>query len=204
MPTRLRAALLNRPLTPAEETAILPILPPTRRARLLKMQSAEKRREPLCAYTLLLSLVNDFCGWQTLPEIALTPSGKPYFPQHPTVHFNLSHTGGAVLAGISDRPIGVDIQRVRPVDKGMLERYAPSGTEEEFFRNWVRWEAQGKRTGEGIITRLHAADALQDSSFYYPLETFPGYAAGVACETTPESLVLWTLDDPGSVLEWES
>lgn len=196
MSTRLHAALLDRPISPAGERAMLQILPPARRARLLRMRQPEKRREPLCAYALLLAAL----GGGALPETALAPNGKPYFPGCPGVHFNLSHTGGAVLAGISDRPIGVDIQRIRPVSRRMLERYAPSGSEEEFFQNWVRWEAQSKRTGEGVIARIRSGEALQDSSFYYPIETFPGCAAGAACEAPPESLTLWTLDEIEAVL----
>ena len=48
---------------------------------------------------------------------AYTPHGKPYFPEHPDVHFNLSHTAGAVLVGLSDRPVGVDIEHIRPVSQ---------------------------------------------------------------------------------------
>ncbi len=39
--------------------------------------------------------------------------GKPYFPS-PRCQFNLSHSGTLALCALSDRPVGVDIQMVRP------------------------------------------------------------------------------------------
>ena len=38
-------------------------------------------------------------AWKELPEVALGRLGKPYFPGYPDVHFNISHSSGAVLVG---------------------------------------------------------------------------------------------------------
>ena len=64
---------------------------------------AERQREPLCAYFLLCMALWKREGWRKLPEIARASSGKPYFPEYLGIHFNLSHTKGAVLAGVADR-----------------------------------------------------------------------------------------------------
>ena len=53
MSIELWTARLERSLTEQETEAMMRLLPPERRKRLLKMQQAEKRREPLCAYMLL-------------------------------------------------------------------------------------------------------------------------------------------------------
>ena len=117
MSIELWAARLERPLTERETAAMLRLLPAGRRERLLRIRQPEKRREPLCAYLLLRLALREACGWRDLPEIRLTSLGKPWFPEFPEVHFNLSHTGGAVLAALSDRPVGVDIERIRPVSQ---------------------------------------------------------------------------------------
>jgi 4'-phosphopantetheinyl transferase len=179
MSIELWTARLERPLTEQETEKMLRLLPPARRERVLRLPE-DKRREPLCAYLLLLLALWQRCHWRELPEIALTAEGKPYFPNHPEVHFNLSHTTGAVLVGLSEQPIGVDIEKVRPVSQRSMQRLAGVDTPEAFFQSWVRREARTKRSGEGVVTMMRTEAPLQYGEYYYELDTFPGYAAGVA------------------------
>lgn len=184
MPVELWAARLERPLTERETGLMLDMLPPERRERILRLKQPEKRREPLCAYLILRLALREQYHWLELPEICLSPQGKPCFPEHPAVHFNISHTSGAVLVGLSDQPLGVDIEKVRPVSRRAMRKLAGVVTEEAFFQSWVRREARVKRSGTGIGTMMRGETPLQPGEFYYPLETFPGYAAGVATRST--------------------
>lgn len=180
MPIVLWAARLERPLTERETAAMLELLPPERRERLLRVRPPERRQEPLCAYFILRRALWEQYRFRSIPQIAKTPRGKPYFPEFPEVHFNLSHTGGAVLVGLAGQPVGVDIERIRPVGSRSMRRIAAADTEEEFFSSWVRREARSKRSGEGIGAMMRSESPLQYGEFYYALDTFPGYAAGVA------------------------
>ena len=108
MSIELWAARLERPLTERETEAMLPLLPPERQERLLRIKQSEKRREPLCAYLILRHALWEQYRWRELPPIRLTSLGKPYFPDFPEVHFNLSHTTGAVLVALSGEPVGVE------------------------------------------------------------------------------------------------
>ena len=196
MAIHLWAARLERPLTERETEVMMRVLPPKRKERLLKLQE-EKRREPLCAYLMLCLALWELYQWRGLPEIAESPMGKPYFPEHPEVHFNISHTNGAVLVGISDQPIGVDIEKVRPVSQRAMRRLAGVSTEEDFFQSWVRREARTKRSGSGIGTMMRSETPLQQGEFYYELETFPGFVAGVATRdrSLPGELKKYSLDE---------
>jgi 4'-phosphopantetheinyl transferase len=193
MPIDLWAARLERPLTENETAAMLRLLPQERRERLLRLKAEDKRREPLCAYLMLCMALRCQYQWKRLPDIALTEKGKPYFPEYPDVHFNISHTGGAVLVGISDKPIGVDIEKVRPVSERSMRRLAAASTAEEFFQSWVRREARAKRSGDGVSTMMRSESPLQYGEFYYELDTFPGYVAGVATRSK---------EGPGSVRKY--
>lgn len=175
----LWAARLERTLTEQETERMMRILPPKRRERLMKLRE-DKRQEPLCAYLLLCLALWELYEWRGLPEIAENSMGKPYFPEYPEVHFNISHTSGAVLVGVSDQPIGVDIEKIRPVSQRAMRRLADVSTERDFFQSWVRREARTKRSGNGIGTMMRSETPLQQGEFYYELDTFPGYAAGVA------------------------
>ena len=77
-------------------------------------------------------------------------------------------------------PVGVDIERVRPVSVRAMERIAGVRTEAAFFRSWVRREARVKRTGSGIVTMMRTEAPLNRGEFYYEVDAFHGYAAGVA------------------------
>lgn len=197
MPIGLWAARLERPLTERETAVMLDMLPPGRRERILRVKQEEKRREPLCAYLILRLALREQYHWRQLPDIRLSAQGKPYFPEHPTVHFNISHTSGAVLVGLSDQPLGVDIEKVRPVSRRTMRRLADTAAEEEFFKSWVRREARVKRSGAGIGTMMRAETPLQYGEFYYELDTFPGYAAGVATRSTekPGAVRRYSLDE---------
>lgn len=180
MAISLWAARIERALTEREERAMVLILPEGRRQRLERVQKQEKRQEALCAYTILQLALREQYGWRSIPEIALSSMGKPSFPDFPTVHFNISHTSGAVLVGVSDEPIGVDIERVRPVSVRAMQRIAGVASEKAFFQSWVRREARAKRAGTGIGTLIEEESPLQYGEHFYFLDTFDGYVAGVA------------------------
>ena len=197
MPIELWTARMERPLSAPEREAILPLLPPDRRERLLRVQEVGKQREPLCAYLILCLALRQKYGWKSIPEVALGRLGKPYFPEHPEVHFNISHSSGAVLVGVSDQEIGVDIERIRPVGQRMMTRMARVSTAEAFFQSWVRREARAKRSGNGVGTIMRSESPLQPGEAYYELDTFPGYAAGLATRSRelPGRLHRYSLDD---------
>ena len=197
MEIKLWAAHLERPLTEAESDSLTALLPGPRRERLLRVKDPTRRREPLCAYLLLRLALRETYGWETLPDIDLLPKGKPCFPNHPDVHFNLSHTSGAVLVGVSGHPVGVDIERVRPMSPNALRRLAPDVKARDFFPCWVRREARAKLDGAHIDALLRTETPLREGEFYYPLDIFPGYAAGVAANRPepPGPVSLYTLDE---------
>lgn len=178
--TELRAVRLERTLTAEEEAALLPLMPAERRERLLRVKQPERRWEPLCAYGLLAALLRERYGWRTIPEPDRAEGGKPFFHGAPEVHFSLSHTRGAALAAVSDRPVGVDVERLRPVRAAALRRTEGAALETEFFQIWVRREARCKLRGIGVGTMLHGEPPLAPEERYRELELFPGYVAGAA------------------------
>ena len=177
MDTEIWAARLDRELTAREQEALRFFLPPVRRERFLQMKALSGRREILCAYGLLRLLLYEKFGWRTLPRIAFLEYGKPWFPDYPRVQFNLSHTAGAVMVGLSEQPVGVDIEKIRPVSSRMMQRTFGTESQSEFFRRWVLLEAAGKRSGQGLASlKMEAKE--EDLCRIWNL--FPGYVSGVA------------------------
>ena len=105
----------------------------------------EGEERALARCLLTLALEREY-GLRELPEIAREPGGKPFFPDRPDICFNLSHSHGAAVCAIHDKPVGIDVEKLRPAPR----RLAGNMGDEAFFRLWTAKEATVKRRGEGI------------------------------------------------------
>ena len=135
-------------------------------------------------------------GWETLPDIARSPRGKPYFPDAPERWFSLSHSGGLALCALSgDGPVGADIEQVRPRRAGLFA-YALTAEEQtvcggdwgEFYRLWTLKESWCKR---------------EDISIYPPRERLgtppcphgsfigDGWRGAVCCSGSVPERIVW-------------
>lgn len=114
---------------------------------------------------------------------------KPYLKNVENLHFNLSHTKGAVLLGISSAPIGVDIELNRDPAFDIMEHYfhedevhyVTSVSSEQirsnfFFNVWTRKEAFIKYTGNGLSDNLKEINtqsiSLQPNFITWPYKSF--------------------------------
>lgn len=177
MDIQLFAVRLDRPLTEAEANTFLRIMPDERRERLMRMPKEELRQEPLCAYAVLYMATRALCGWKRLPKMRYNKYGKPEFDGYPDVQFNISHTRKAALIGLHNEPLGVDIEKLRPVSERSMQRIAGTTSRQEFFESWVRRESRSKWTGAGIGSLREEESPAQRGERIIYLETFPDYVA---------------------------
>jgi Phosphopantetheinyl transferase len=125
------------------------------------------------------------------------PRGKPFLVEDgvsgdPRIQFNLSDSSDVVVFGFSsDREIGVDIERVRHVERweaiarrfygadAAMELAALEGADRdaEFIGRWVMEEARIKATGQGIWSRGSPEAGRLN---YHPFIPAPGYRGAVA------------------------
>ncbi|WP_052398025.1 4'-phosphopantetheinyl transferase family protein [Streptomyces sp. NRRL F-5123] len=95
--------------------------------------------------------------------------GRPLVVGPGGLHVSLSHAGGVVAAALAwDGPVGVDVERLRPLpDRGALARTALADSERravdelpeerrdaQVLRFWTRKEAVAKALGSGLATHL--------------------------------------------------
>lgn len=96
-------------------------------------------------------------------EFKIEESGKPYVAGYPDVHFNISHSGNIVLCALYDKPVGIDIQKMKDSNFELLAKRvftekekeqfysAPQdGRKAQFFRTWTAKESYLKFLGTGI------------------------------------------------------
>ena len=95
------------------------------------------------------------------------PHGKPFLAGFPDIHFNISHCDNLAACAIHSRPIGIDVERIRPFQDGLLRRVltekerqqvlAAGGKEAQeqcFVRFWTLKESYLKAVGCGITIPL--------------------------------------------------
>jgi len=97
--------------------------------------------------------------------------GKPVIASPTRLDFNLSHTDGMMVCGLTRAcDIGVDVERLRPLSDIQTlanEFFCPEEADEllslaedqrisAFYRCWTRKEAYIKAVGEGLSTPLHS------------------------------------------------
>ncbi len=109
----------------------------------------KKGKESIAARFVLGELLMSFCGEDMSDKISSDEKGKPFIIGRPDIFVSLSHSGGRVAAAVSDRPIGIDIERIRPVSQKLKSRVYKKipETDEDFFRVWTVKEAYLKATG---------------------------------------------------------
>ena len=123
----------------------------------------------------------DIIGNEDLPKSIniIREEGKKPCLDTDDVHFNLSHSHGAVMLGLSHTPIGVDIEKVRPIDFKKFD-FIEAEDEEEFFEKWTERESYIKFIGEGL-------GALRcEIPAYAHFEHFPVYDGYHACVCAEE------------------
>jgi 4'-phosphopantetheinyl transferase len=55
-------------------------------------------------------------------NIQLGELGKPYLPDFPHIHFNISHSGNYVVCAFSESPVGIDIQTIMTYKEKIARR----------------------------------------------------------------------------------
>ncbi len=87
-------------------------------------------------------------------KVVKTPLGAPYFSDG-SIYVSLSHTRGVCVAALSNRRVGVDVERLdRQVDyKTVGKRWFSKdyASKDDFLIDWTRYEALAKLNGQGLL-----------------------------------------------------
>lgn len=131
--------------------------------------------------------------------------GKPRLaPPLQGPEFSLSHSGGLALLAVSLDPVGVDVERVKPIDvdalaaasfaqdeRDALSRSPPDARLAAFYALWTGREARLKLSGDGFG---HDPDPHVPVPCVTRLDAGPRHAAALATPAPPARL---------RALEWQ-
>ena len=135
--------------------------------------------------------------------------GKPFIPDAPDFHFNLSHSGSWVVLAFGDSPVGIDVEKLdytpgrqqvirrffTPEEQAyVLEDSAEEG--ERFFRIWTAKESWLKYTGEGLTRPLNSFSVLEmDRVRFFTCAPEAGYLLTLCAGENPGKMEFVTADE---------
>ena len=148
----------------------------SRKEHIDRFRRPEDRNRSLAGQILAETLLQEHYGIRD--SLERITSGQPFFP-HCDVHVSISHCDQLVACALSREPVGIDIERIRPINLKMCRHvcreeekaYLLSGKEYEeevcedpeilqrFFEIWTAKEAYFKKCGTGI-TDLRSVNIL--------------------------------------------
>ena len=185
------------------------LLPRWRRRRYERLRYAPARTESLAA-GLLWRYVMEEQGLTPDEPVKFLQAGKPVFTERDNMFFSLSHSGQYAMVAVSDRQVGADVQKVKPVHLSIARRLnfrerdwlaawpAPEQTK-AFFRIWVRKEAWVKAVSEDRLLAIDQEDVMHDLPGWHftDYDLADGYLAAVCCRDRGSAVMIAV--DPGAL-----
>ena len=137
-------------------------MPAYRKEKIDRFKPLNSKRLCLGAGILLEKALNDI-GISKY-DIVQREHEKPYISGHDDVFFNISHSGNMVALGISDKELGIDIEKIRHFDDNLINHVFSKKEQTSalamsfeglnndliYTRMWTMKEAVMKHSGLGI------------------------------------------------------
>ena len=149
------------------------LLSDCRRKRVLAIYDEIYKKQVITSEFLLRYILKKYYRINTKEiEILEGKYGKPYIRgRYDYVKFNISHTNNAVLCMVSDDEIGVDIEKLLPVEYKKICRVFTSEEEKEvisnnslekFYEIFTQKEAFTKMLGLGLCKPFNTFNVLDN------------------------------------------
>ncbi len=166
-----------------------------RRAKIARITNPEAKKLSAAAdRALSFALTQNVPGYVPPPALSYDAQGRPCVPG---AFISIAHTRGLAACVLSCRPVGLDVEWERPMNRALARRilspdemtaYTSSADQNEFLLlKWVAKEAYLKLTGAGIAGGMHRytekedriADAAGETCAHIARPHLPGYRIAV-------------------------
>lgn len=134
--------------------------------------------------------------------------GKPFLPNFPDFHYNLSHSGKWIVCAVDWEPVGIDIEEMKQEDLGIAKQFfakeeveylfsqLPNQQNKAFFELWTLKESYIKQLGMGLSIKLKdfamikkhdgwrvKSDKYCEEVFFKQYDVFGGYQLALCGST---------------------
>ena len=161
------------------------LLHPLKKERIDRFRFFDDKKRSVAGDMIVKTALAEFCGVSAENIVIETDeNGKPY-PVNINLHFNISHAEDYVVCVVSDNKIGVDIEKIKPVNLNIAKRFFneeeqiyifghkphKENFEQEptkdllkrFFEVWTAKEAFLKYLGVGLTENLQEIKVNQNN-----------------------------------------
>jgi len=170
-------------LTQNEFASLLPFVSPEKQDRIKQFHFVKDAQNCLLGDVLARSEICRTTGLTNKQlEFSTNNFGKPFLVNNLHINFNISHAGHYIACAVSDEPVGIDIERIKPVDIKIAERFfTPDETayindnelEQRFYEVWTKKESHIKWEGKGLYKPLTSFSVLDShihtNPYYYKI-----------------------------------
>ncbi|SNR75821.1 4'-phosphopantetheinyl transferase [Methylobacillus rhizosphaerae] len=178
LPAAVAVWCLQCDFSAGDLSSLLPRLSAVEQARCLRYRRLHDRLRFALVRIILRHLLASRLGCAAAAiDIAYSAYGKPYLPDHPHWHFNVSHSGDRALIAISQhRDVGVDIEALTSASAAsdvvtamtVQERqYCHAHGELALMQIWSGKEAVLKAMGVGITRHFSLVSVIPLSPWQY-------------------------------------
>lgn len=208
----------------SQSSELMAELPPPAIELVKKYKGKADFQRSLLGEVLARTMLSETCGIPPNKLIFLrSEKGKPKLRDIPSLYFNISHSGKWIIVVVADVEVGIDIEKIRPPQYRIAERYFSSHEVETlnslsenkkveyFFDLWTLKESYLKLIGKGLTKslgsftmakigqrfRLVIEDEIDEFLHFYQLSIDSEYKCAL-CTTSadiPEQVNTITLDD---------
>lgn len=153
---------------------------PKKRQKIINIKFRTEDKEIILLSQVLLrtTLMKEFNIKPKNMDFGFGEYGKPYLKDVPDLHFNLSHSGDWAVLAVSDKEIGIDVEKEKNIDLDIGKEYF-SYTEniylntiskekkyEAFFKIWTLKESYIKAIGLGLNKSLKSFSVMNLRNMY--------------------------------------
>lgn len=92
--------------------------------------------------------------------------GKTFFPEYPSIQYNISHSGDYIVCAVHEQPVGIDIEKIQSFDLQLAKQLFTAREYEDILcaenRNhacydiWTIKESYVKALGKGLTIPLNS------------------------------------------------
>ncbi len=169
-----------------EKEKLLSIIPAACAEKVLSYHHSADQQRHLLGELLSRYALYSETGLKPDKPFTSGEKGKPHPDGYNGIHFNISHSGEWVTVAISDKAVGVDIEKIRKVPEGVAYRFFSepekqwldtAGNDSEkahiFFTLWTLKESFLKALGKGLTKSLNSFTIYRDADGEYRLADDP-------------------------------
>jgi 4'-phosphopantetheinyl transferase len=158
---------LSKPIKKENFDQLLACVSQEKRMRIRRFFKEEDRIRGLMADILIRYIIIRKLGLKNEDiEFYTNDYGKPFLKEREDFQFNLSHSGIWVVGAVDNRPIGIDVERIQPIDLDISKNYFSPDEHQDlmsqadrfsyFFTLWSLKESYIKIKGKGLSMPLNS------------------------------------------------